>query len=309
MKNVDVSVFMLTYNQESYITQAIEGVLMQETTFNVQLVIGDDCSTDGTRKIVADYAEKNPGKIKLILHQKNIGLIANYVETYTQCSGKFVAICDGDDYWIDPLKLQKQVDFLSKNEDYKMVFSNNYNLFPSGKMILSKKNYSKDSTSFNELIFNNYIPSVTSLFYNEKMPDKMKKWILQFPFGDWPTYLFILRNGGLIKYLDQPTAVYRKNFGTSTALRMQMSQMGEINLAILQEIIGDDYFTNRKMLIKKSILKHKTGLMASYNREGKFLKSVFIYVNLLFYINPFKLSKRYLYSLKISILSLKFLYV
>ncbi len=301
MKNVDVSVFMLAYNQEDFIAQAIEGVLMQETTFNVQLVIGEDCSTDGTRKIVANYAEKNPRKIKLILHQKNIGLIANYVETYTQCSGKFVAICDGDDYWTDPLKLQKQVDFLSKNEDYKMVFSNNYNLFPSGKMILSKKNYSKDSTSFNELIFDNYIPSVTSLFYNEKMPDNMKKWILQFPFGDWPTYLFILRNGGRIKYLDQPTAVYRKNFGTSTALRIQKSRMGEINLAILQEIIGDNYFTNRKKLIEKSILKHKTGLMASYNREGKFVKSLMYLFQLCFFGKPIKVFRSYLYSLKTSL--------
>lgn len=277
---------MLTYNQENFIAQAIESVLMQQTDFRFELVIGEDCSTDKTRDIVKRYAKKYPQLIKLILHSKNVGLISNYVETYTQCTGKYVAICDGDDYWIDPLKLQKQVNFLVENEEYKIVFSNNYNLFPSGEMSLSKKNSSKHSTSFDELIFDNYIASVTSLFYNEKLPNTMKKWILQFPYGDWPTYLFILRNGGKIKFLDFPTAVYRKNFGTSTSLRVQKSRMGEINRKILNEINNDIHFTNYNDQIKKSILKHNIGLMTSYNKEYKFFKSFFILINLLLINKP-----------------------
>lgn len=298
MNKVCVSVFMLTYNQEDFIAQAIEGVLMQETTFNVQLVIGEDCSTDGTIEIVKDYAQKYPDKIILTLNETNIGLIANYVKTYAQCSGKYVAICDGDDYWIDPLKLQKQVSFLEENPDYSIVYTNNKNLIPSGEILISNKREYLASTTFNELIFNNYIPSVTVLFRNKPLPIGISKWIRKFPFGDWPTYLWITADGGKIYFLNEVTAVYRKNFGTSSVLRQEKSKMGEINLLILQNIFKDESFINRRKLVKKSIVKHKTGLMASYNMEKKFIKSLIYFSNLIFHSNPFHVSKIFIYSLK-----------
>ncbi len=299
MRNeICVSVFMLTYNQEDYITQAIEGVLMQKTDFSVQLVIGEDCSTDNTRNIVLDYTQKYPGKIKLILNETNIGLIANYVKTYTQCKGKYVAICDGDDYWTDPLKLQKQVSFLEENPDYAIVYTNNKNLIPSGDILISHKKDILLTTTFNELVFNNYIPSVTALFRNKPLPEGMSRWIQQFPYGDWPTYLWVTEGGGKIYFLDEVTAVYRKNFGTSTVLRQKRSKMGEINLLILQNIMKDDLFKSRSRIVKKSIVKHKIGLMAISNKERFFFKSLIYFSNLIFRVNPLYVIKIYLYSLK-----------
>jgi len=301
MSEICVSIFMLTYNQEEYIIQAIEGVLMQKTDFSIQLVIGEDCSTDNTRDIVKDYAQKYPDKIRLILNETNIGLIANYVKTYAQCTGKYVAICDGDDYWIDPFKLQKQVDFLETHSDYAIVYTNNMNLIPSGKILVSDKKDNLAITTFDELIFKNYIPSVTALFRNKQLPEGMSKWIGQFPYGDWPTYLWVTVGGGKIYFLDEVTSVYRKNFGTSTVLRQERSKMGEINLLILQNIRNDENFIHRQDLVTRGILKYKKGLMASYNKEKKYLKSFFLMVELCFKTRPFFMLKLYAYSLKCSI--------
>jgi len=298
MSEICVSIFMLTYNQEDFIAQAIEGVLMQKADFSIQLVIGEDCSTDNTRNIVLDYAKNYPDKIKLILSETNIGLIANYVKTYAQCAGKYVAICDGDDYWIDPLKLQKQVDILEKNSDYSIVYTNNKNLIPSGDMLFSDKKDNLTTTTFDQLVFENYIPSVTALFRNKTLTEEMSKWIQQLPYGDWPTYLWVTVGGDKIYFMNEVTAVYRKNFGTSTALRQERSVIGEINLFILQNILKDELFINRRKILKESIVKHKTGLMASYNKEKRFLKSLRYFSNLIFNTNPLYLTKTYLYSLK-----------
>lgn len=117
-----VSVCMITYNHESFIAQAIEGVMIQETSFPFELIIGEDCSTDTTRKICLEYQAKYLDKIKLILPESNLGMMRNFVETLQTGTGKYIALCEGDDYWTDPLKLQMQVDFLEANEDYSICF-------------------------------------------------------------------------------------------------------------------------------------------------------------------------------------------
>ena len=118
-----VSVKMITYNQKPYIAQAIEGVLRQETSFPFELLIGEDCSTDGTREIVFDYQKKYPDIIKVITSDKNIGARKNSLRTYKACRGKYIAYCEGDDYWHHPKKLQMQVEYLEKHPECGLVFS------------------------------------------------------------------------------------------------------------------------------------------------------------------------------------------
>jgi glycosyltransferase involved in cell wall biosynthesis len=113
-----VSIFMMTYNHEKYIAQALDSVLKQKVDFQYEIVLGEDCSTDNTRKIVVKYAKLHPGKFKLLLHKTNIGAINNQYEVFRNCTGKYIAMLEGDDYWTDPLKLQKQVDFLEANPDF-----------------------------------------------------------------------------------------------------------------------------------------------------------------------------------------------
>ena len=113
-----ISVVMIAYNVETYIKEAIESVLNQKTDYSVELVIGEDCSTDSTREIVIDYQKKYPHIIKTILHSKNVGLTPNCIATHNACSGKYIALLDSDDYWTNEHKLQKQISFLEANPDY-----------------------------------------------------------------------------------------------------------------------------------------------------------------------------------------------
>ncbi|TKC03704.1 glycosyltransferase family 2 protein [Pedobacter frigoris] len=113
-----VSVCCITYNHQKYISQALEGFLMQDTDFRYEIIIGEDHSTDETRAIIQKYASKYIDVIKLVSHSQNVGAIKNQLSVLEAAKGKYIAMCDGDDFWTDPLKLQKQVDFLESHPDY-----------------------------------------------------------------------------------------------------------------------------------------------------------------------------------------------
>jgi glycosyltransferase involved in cell wall biosynthesis len=118
-----VSVRMITYNHALYIAQAIEGVLQQRVNFALELVIGEDGSSDGTKGIVLKYQEKYPQIIRVITSEENVGMKKNGYRTTKACRGKYLAYCDGDDYWHHPLKLQKQVDYLESHPECGLVYS------------------------------------------------------------------------------------------------------------------------------------------------------------------------------------------
>ena len=128
-KHPVVSVHMITYNHEPYIRQAIEGVMMQKTDFEFELVIGEDCSQDKTREICFEYQKKYPDKIRVLWWHVNLRKVnhpagANGRRTMAHCRGEFIAYCEGDDYWTDPLKLQKQVDIMRKYPNVGLVYTN-----------------------------------------------------------------------------------------------------------------------------------------------------------------------------------------
>lgn len=115
---ITVSVCCITYNHEKYIAQAIEGFLLQKTDFSIEILIGEDCSTDHTREIIKTYQKKHPKLIKILSGEKNAGAGKNVVNVINNAKGKYLAFCDGDDYWTDVYKLQKQVDFLRNNQTF-----------------------------------------------------------------------------------------------------------------------------------------------------------------------------------------------
>ncbi|NCC99035.1 MAG: glycosyltransferase [Bacteroidia bacterium] len=122
MKEKLLSVVTITYNHEPFIAKTIEGVLMQQVNFPIELIIAEDCSTDGTRAICQRYAEQYPDLIRLITSESNVGAVANERRAILAARGKYIAFCEGDDYWTDPLKLQKQVDFLELHPEYSVTF-------------------------------------------------------------------------------------------------------------------------------------------------------------------------------------------
>lgn len=121
-KAIKVTACIITYNQDKYIKECIEGALAQQVE-HYEIIIGDDCSTDNTSKICQEYQDKYPSLIRHVKREENLGMIGNWIETITNAKGKYIAMCEGDDYWTDPLKLQKQVDFLEANPDYVITYS------------------------------------------------------------------------------------------------------------------------------------------------------------------------------------------
>lgn len=113
-----VSVALVTYKHEAYIREALDSILMQQVDFSYEIVAGDDCSPDGTQGILREYAGRYPDRFTLLLREKNLGATANSYDIKCHCKGRYIAQLEGDDFWTDPLKLQKQVDFLESHPEY-----------------------------------------------------------------------------------------------------------------------------------------------------------------------------------------------
>src|SRR5262245_7894840 len=120
--NPKVSVCMITYNHERYIAQALESALVQETTFPVEIVVGDDCSTDSTNSVLQDLRRRFPERVRLLDRSSNLGMNRNFADVLANCRGRYVALLEGDDYWTDTLKLQKQVDALDAHLEWAICF-------------------------------------------------------------------------------------------------------------------------------------------------------------------------------------------
>lgn len=212
----EVAVFMVTYNHARYIEQAIAGVLMQQTDFPFKLFIGEDCSTDGTREICLKYQEKYPDKIELLLTEKNIGATLNAHNVYRACfaHSDYTAMCEGDDYWTDPLKLQQQVDFLAANPDFAICFHRVKIINEDGdkKSYLSNPNQ-KEVTTFEDLAGGNYIHTPSCVFRNHLFKEFPAQYF-EMPIGDYPLHLLNAQYGK-IKFLGDVMGVYRI---TSTGL-------------------------------------------------------------------------------------------
>jgi len=207
-----VSISCITYNHEKYIEDALQGFLSQETDFPFEILIHDDASTDRTVNILREYEVKYPKLIKPIYQKENqysrgIKISATY--QYPRALGKYIAMCEGDDYWIDPYKLQKQVDFLEANPDYGMTYS---------KVIyfIQKKNkydhyFGGDKETFEELLFGNSVPTLTACFrldlfqeYQQDIKPETRNWLM----GDYPMWLYFAQKNK-IKYENRVTGVYR----------------------------------------------------------------------------------------------------
>lgn len=209
-----VNVWMMAYNHEEYIVQAIESVLMQETNFDFQIVIGEDCSKDHTREIILSYKKKYPEKFRVYLPDKNIGMVEMDKATYQLCNGKYIAWLDGDDYWTDPLKLQKQVDIMEANPDLVMCFHKVTILNES----TGKTHYFKEpdlQNNNNVLTIKDFFEvhcsiSTPSVLVKHILPPVLPDWFYTLPYTDRGYYYLLLEKGNA-KYLSADMAVYRKH--------------------------------------------------------------------------------------------------
>ncbi len=210
-KNPMVTICMATYNHENYIREALDGVLMQKTGFEYEIIIKEDKSTDKTREIVEDYQKKHPDKIRLWLCKENLYSQKLKPQLDAFARGKYIARCEGDDYWIDPLKLQKQVVFLEENQDIKICCHPSYRLYGSE----CKKDgygYWGEETkiiSAKQAVIN-YItaPLQSILFRNENRTHDLSKITKELLGGHSTIQIFYAMPNG-IAYLPEYMAVYR----------------------------------------------------------------------------------------------------
>lgn len=214
MSHPTVSVAMITYNHEKYIEEAINSVLMQQCDFEVELVITNDKSTDKTDAIIKQIlsTHKNASWIKYINREDNLGMMGNYIRTFTETSGKYIAICEGDDFWTDPLKLQKQVDFFKENPETSFVFHASSFLLNSGETGTYKGNVNLSETgiistaTFLENESNTYV-SASSMLRSDVVSN-MPDWFKDAFVGDYPI-MFLALEKGKIGYLTDNMATYR----------------------------------------------------------------------------------------------------
>ena len=201
----DVSIAMLAFNHEKYIVDAIESVLMQRTSYTYKIIIAEDFSTDNTREIVLDYQKKYPKKIKLILQDKNVGANQNNVDLLTNLEGIYIAALEGDDYWTDPLKLQKQIDFLENNLEYNLV---GHHATDSNSKLIGK--HEKDSFSFEDIYYRTLIIPTASLVFRNNIV--FEDWITKVYGGD-KAIIFLNAKKGKLKILPFLGSFYRLHSG------------------------------------------------------------------------------------------------
>ncbi|MET4106057.1 glycosyltransferase [Hymenobacter sp. UYP22] len=215
----EVSVCCITYNQEAFLAQAIESVLLQQTAFDVELIIGEDYSTDNTLQIALDYQMRYPDRIRVLLPEHNQGVMKNLMATMDACSGTYIAFLEGDDYWTDPHKLQRQVEALRAHPEC--------TLCAHDAQVLSE-----DGTSHNYLFSNQFrhvlpltegiitqdklvahhwfIPSASMLFVRAALTLPLPAWFAGVHSGDYTLQLLATRTGS-IYYIPHAMSVYRRH--------------------------------------------------------------------------------------------------
>ena len=237
---------MITYGHEKFIEETINGVLMQKTNFEVELIIADDCSPDNTESVVKSF-EDHPkfNWIEYTKHKVNKGMMPNFIYALEQCNGRYIALCEGDDYWTDPLKLQKQVDFLEANPNLVGCFHNSeerywndyskasslYVSFPAGREI-----------TIQDLTHYNMVPTASVVFRSPAPKELFTKEFLTLPVGDWPLHLLNTRNGNYY-YLPQVMSV--RNLYPQSVWGMQDHEKNVAQVVYLyNEFIQSGWFNN-----------------------------------------------------------------
>jgi len=241
-----VSVLMITYAHENYIEQAINSVLMQECDFEVELIITNDCSPDNTDGVIKKIIKNHPRSswIKYIKHDKNIGMMTNFVFTFNEARGKYIAICEGDDYWTDPNKLQKQIDFLENNSEYNLV---GHHATDSNSKLIGK--HENDSFSFEDIYYRTLIIPTASLVFRNNIV--FEDWITKVYGGD-KAIIFLNAKKGKLKILPFLGSFYRLHSGGIEQLYKDDLRKSIRN--INEHIV---YYNLTKHLPKSTVLRKK----------------------------------------------------
>jgi len=210
MSNKKISACIIAYNHEKYIKECLDGALKQKLNYDYEINVFEDYSTDKTREMVLDYAKQYPDKIKIFLNEKNLGLTGNWVHALTSCHGDYIAICEGDDYWTDQNKIQKQVDYLENNPDFALS-SHNANIIIDGKTVklYCSSNHPKIMDLEFILTFGSGVPTCSLVIRKETIKN-LPDWFSKIRACDW-TVQIIAAQFGKMKYFNEVMGTYRRH--------------------------------------------------------------------------------------------------
>lgn len=256
-----VSVCIITYQHGRFIAQAIEGALMQQTNFPVEILIGEDESTDGTREICTDYAKQHPDKVRLFLRSRREVVHVdghprgshNLHMTIHEARGEFVALCEGDDYWTDPEKLQLQVDYLKANPDCSAC-CHDAMLIDADSRVLAKSYFDSEQEKFGqEQVLSTLLsrqPTCSLFFRKSAFPNPLPAWYLRRPSD---LYLdLLLTSHGSLGYIRRNMAAYRRHSGGTWSGQREAEQLVEL-IVRFKILLADPVFfaRHRDILMQK----------------------------------------------------------
>ena len=242
MNDILVSIACITYNHEKYIAEALDSFLMQKVNFKYEILIHDDASTDRTAEIIKSYHEKYPDIIKPILQEENKmskGVKkVNYKYNHSRAKGKYIAICEGDDYWSDPDKLQIQVDYLEKHPECSMCFHASDIISGSKGKVGEMRPYNKDCISSTDDIIlgdGGFIPT-NSIVYRKHAMDNAPNFYIEAPVGDYPLQI-ITSSQSYAYYINKAMSVYRIGVvGSWTSTLNRSRNRDEKKIKLLNEL-------------------------------------------------------------------------
>lgn len=268
-----VSIAVLSYNHEKFIEQAIASFLMQNTTFDFEIVIGDDASKDRTPQLLGSYQERHPDIFKIRYHDSNIGMIRNFIETLNNCRGKYIAFCEGDDYWIDPNKLQTQVDYLERHtavgicfHDAKIFDENSQTHIPD-----AITNTTKTTFDLSDLVKGNFMHTPTVMLRNNF---ELPAWFNAMPIGDWPLYLFQIKDQKIHK-LSGAMAAYRVHSASAWSSKTEIYKLSR-TIKVMELILKHIPLSEaQKKIISGQMQRHKTD---KKHLEGSWFKKLKTYL-------------------------------
>lgn len=297
-----LSIVCITYNHKDFIKDAIESFLNQEVDFLVEILIHDDASTDGTNLVIEEYEKKYPNIIKPIYQKINQYSSFGFefsIKELERTKGKYISICEGDDYWTDNFKLQKQVDFLENNQDYVFCFHNSFCYDQNIKSVINEFPGIKENSDFiiDDFLVKNSVPTASVIFVRKYLLP-LPNWYKNILYGDYAMYLLILfRSKRKAFYMSEVMSVYRlHNNGVFTSLTK--SNLGKIKISNnFIELFKTFYFNVFDKIYRKRvrdiISSHQLSIIILFFKNKMFLKGIkFIFYFLAF--NPFFLIRKIL---------------
>ncbi len=303
-----VSICVISYNHENYVEKCLDSIFEQKVSFSYEIILGEDSSKDQTAAIIKSYADKYPHLLKAFIREKNVGAKANFLHCFLQCKGEYIVFIEADDYWTDPLKLQKQVDFLDQHPEASACFHNAQMIFEDGSnrpsILINPPNQKPWIETADFLVEKEtWFMATAAVMMRRKFVHPLPEWFLHSKSGDIPMYV-ILAEKGPIGYLPEVMSIYRKNEGGISMTDHVHSEAFIQNRIFMYAQINAHTNYKYQHLIKPILQAYYLMRMDCHENRSKWTKKAF-YFSRATLLNPPRTAKEWKSYLKTNLLSPK----